>query len=188
MNRRLIGILLLIFGVLVVIRLLQLNPAPAPALTQQPAQPTAGSYAFLGLRISLQTTDIQAVRLREPASNKSFIINRSLDGTWTAPETQGRLDQSAASNIAKTVTLMPYSRTIPQAQQSKLSEYGFGDKGTLSVEVVSKDGKGHAFAVGNLLTSGLEYYVLVDNLPEVFIVDRRAVDYLLVQLRNPPLT
>jgi hypothetical protein len=185
MNRRLIGTLLLIFAVLVVIRLLQLNPAPA----QQAAQPTANSaYAFLGLRINLPASDIQAVRLREPASNKSFVITRSLDGTWTAPESQGRLDQAAASNIAKTVVLMPYSRSIPQAQQSRLSEYGFGDTGTLSVEVVTTDGGGHAFAVGNLVTSGLEYYVLVDNLPEVFIVDRRAVDYLLVQLRNPPLT
>jgi hypothetical protein len=185
MNRRFIGALLLIFGVLVVIRLLQLNPAPAP--TQPPAQATS-SYAFLGLRINLPLSDIQAVRLRDPASNKSFTISRALDESWIAPESQGRLDQAAASNIAKTVVLMPYSRTIPQAQQAKLSDYGFGDKGTLSVEVVTRNNQGHALAVGSLTTSQLEYYVLVDTLPDVFIVDRRPVDYLLVQLRNPPLT
>jgi len=34
----------------------------------------------------------------------------------------------------------------------------------------------------------LEYYVLVDDKPQVFLIDRGAVDYLKTQLTKPPLT
>jgi hypothetical protein len=133
--------------------------------------------------------DIQAIRLRDPQSDKSFVISRDANGNWTAPGSEGSLDTNAASNIAKTVVLMPYKQSVALETNPDLTQYGFQPNASLLVDILlSSTSDGHVIAVGGLSPDGLEYYVLVDDKPQVFLIERGAVDYLKTQLTKPPLT
>jgi hypothetical protein len=182
MKRRNLLILMGVFAALAAIAFLQ---------TRQPQQPSPNetiSMTFLGRELSMTVLDIQAVRLRAANSDQSFIISRDTAGNWTAPESEGSLDVEAASNIAKTVVLFPYQRTTPVDETTDLSQYGFQANPTLSIEIALTDGSAHAVAVGGLTPSGLQYYTLVDDLPQLYFIERGAVDYLLTLLASPPLT
>jgi hypothetical protein len=185
MNRRIVLIFGVVFATLIVITYLQNQSATAP--TPIPTQ--ARFESFIGHDLNMTVLDIQAIRLRDPQSGTSFVISRDSAGNWTAPDSEGSLDIDAASNIAKTVVLMPYKQTVALEMNSDLSQYGFQPNASLLVDVVlGNTSDGHVIAVGSLSPDQLQYYVLVDDKPEVFLIERGAVDYLRSQLTKPPLT
>ncbi len=186
MNRRILFILLAVFAVLVIIAVIQAQPRPIAI--QSPNSTGTPGASFLGRDLNLTVLDIQAIRLRDPEGDKNFLISRGSDGNWTAPGSEGRLDIDAASSIAKTVVLMGYQQTIPVTDSTDLSEYGFHPNGILSVEILRTNNEGHVIAVGGLAPSGLAYYTLVDELPQMYLIERGAVDYLKAYLTQPPLT
>jgi uncharacterized protein DUF4340 len=183
MNRRILLILGIVFAALVAVTYFQYRAATTPI-------PNEALFAsFIGRDLNMTVLDIQAIRLRDPQSDQSFVISRDSNGNWTAPDSEGSLDTDIASNIAKTVVLMPYKEAFALEANPDLSQYGFQPNGSLSVDVILKNtSEGHVIAVGDLSPSGLEYYVLVDDKPQVFLIDRGAVDYLKTQLTKPPLT
>ncbi len=132
----------------------------------------------------LQRTDIQAVRIQLPDSEQSFTVARGADGIWTAPGYEREFDPAQAESIAATITLLPYYRRLDQAAQEPLTTYGFSPLGTLLVQVVLNNGTQHAIAVGGLTPSGDTYYVILDAQPDVYVVERRAIDFLFVQMRD----
>jgi hypothetical protein len=183
MNRRILFVLGIVFVVLIAITYIQSHPPAVPI----PAEDRFKS--FIGRDLNMTVRDIQAIRLRDPLSDKSFIISRDTSGNWTAPGSEGSLDTTAASNIAKTVVLMPYNQAVTLETNPDLSQYGFQPNGSLLVDVIlNQTSDGHVIAVGGLSPDGLEYYVLVDDKPQVFLIERGAVDYLKSQLTKPPLT
>jgi len=186
MNRRVLIILGVVFIALVVITFWQNRQLTV----ESEAIPTEALFAsFVGRDLNMTVLDIQAIRLRDPQTEATFVISRDTSGNWTVPGSEVSLDTASASNIAKTVVLMPYQQTVEVTDSTDLSQYGFRPEGILSVEVVltGNDG-GHVIAVGGLAPSGLEYYTLVDDKPQVFLMQRGAIDYLLSQLAQPPLT
>ncbi|MBZ0280344.1 MAG: DUF4340 domain-containing protein [Anaerolineae bacterium] len=183
MNRRSFSILVIAFVTVLVVAALQNRP-PAPL---NPSA-TLSQFNLLGQDLNIQTADIQAIRLRDPKSNISFVISRDINGIWTAPEWEGSLDVNTASDIAKTVSLMPYQSTVPISASTNLTGYGFSPEGFFSVEVLLTNQAGHVIAIGNLIPTGGAYYGLVDDRQEIYLLERGPVDYLVTQLIKPPLT
>lgn len=128
--------------------------------------------------------DIQAVRIQVPGSEQSFTVARDDQGAWTAPGFQGAFDPAQAESIAVTVSLIPYYRRLEDAAQGDRITYGFTPLGSLLIQVVLRDGRQHAIAVGDLTPSGDTYYVVLDDQPDVYVVERRAIDFLFVQMRD----
>ncbi len=181
MNRRFVMVLGGVFALLTIIALLQSRQAALPA------EETV-SLSFIGRELNMTVNDIQAIRLRDLQTNQVFIISRDSNENWIAPESEGSLDAEAASNIAKTMVLMPYERTIAVDNSTNLSQYGFSTGGTLAAEILLKNNSSHAIAVGGLTPTGLQYYTLIDELPRLFFIERGAIDYLLALVAKPPLT
>lgn len=191
MNRRMLFVLLLVFVALAAVAMLQSRTPAAPSLAALRATATAqGTPVYSRVFPDVAVLDIQAIRLRDPNSDVEFLISRSADGQWTAPDAaaEERLDTDAASNIARTVVLLYYERTLPLADSANLAEYGFNPNGNLFVEVLLKNGEGHAVAIGALSGSRTVYYALVDDRQEIYLLERAPVDYLATQLAHPPLT
>ncbi len=197
MNRRTLFILLIAFAALVVIALLQTRRTSAPSSeatldplvtpTINAAQALSG-YTLLGKTLSMSLEDISAIRLRDPQSKKTFVLSRDSTGKWIAPDNPGTLDATAATNIAKTVVLLPYEKTIEVKPDTQLADFGFRPEGILSIEIVLRTNITHAVAIGDLTTASESYYGLVDDKKIIYVFERRAIDYLLVNLNKPPLT
>ena len=182
MNRRTLILLAALFiGLAVITFFVQNRPASVPEL-----QPD--DLVLDVLFPDLTAADVQAVRLRDPATDAAFLINRAVSGAWTAPDLIGALNPATAENIAATVLLMPYSRTIPPEEQAGLETYGFASGGLLSVEILLIDTTAHVVAVGGENPARDSYYALVDDRLELYLLERSAVDYLRVTVENPPVT
>lgn len=185
MNRRTLLVLVVLFVAMGIIALLQAQQGPPPLFD---SQATLESFRWMGQTLNMSLNDIAAIRLRAPQSNLTFTISRDSSGTWSAPGSPGNLDQTAASGIAKTITLLPYSESVELTPSTRLEDFGFRPEGSLALEIVLQSGQTHAIAVGDLTPDQLAYYALADNLPQVFVLERGAIDYLRQQLNKPPLT
>ncbi len=133
------------------------------------------------------TDEIQAVRLRSPESGDSFSIVRGADGVWTAPESSGTLDQTEANNISRTMVAMTFSDTLTMAEGDNLTDYGFTPEGVLAIEIVLANGTSHAVAVGYRTPTAENYYAIVDDRSDLYLITRPPVDYLISRLKSPPI-
>lgn len=197
MKRRGLFLLVIVFVALVVVALTQTNPYAAPPVeaTIDPAvQPTTNAsdilsgYQLIGQRWGVTVDDLAAIRLRDPETTQTFAISRDSSGSWSAPDSDGTLDTMMAENIAKTVVLLPYERTIEVTADTVLSDFGFIPDGIFSIEILLRDNQTHAVVIGGFTPSLESYYGLVDGKEEIYIFERRAIDFLLIQLKTPPLS
>lgn len=174
---------------LVLVLLLMALIAVAAFQTQQmtPSESTP-SVNYLRVFPELAVLDIDALRLHDPVSGATFDLARGAEGAWISTSHVGEVDAEAASNIARTLVLLPYSRTIPLPETFDLRDYGFAPNGTLMIQVLTAAGDAHAVAIGGLAPSAAAYYALIDEQPDLYVLERPAVDYLITQLRNPPVS
>lgn len=158
-----------------------------------PAAPTAEETVtptlppLLRVFPDMTVLDIQAIRIEDPNTSDSIILTRDASENWTSPGLEGQMDTTAASDIARTVVLIPYSRSINITSQTVLADYGFNPNGQLFVSLVMKNGEGHVLAIGALSEKDPIYYALLDERDEIFEVERGAVDFLKNFLLSPPL-
>lgn len=178
MNRRGLIILAAVFAALAIMALIQ-NPAP-PALETPP--PVQRVFTDIGL------TDIQAVRLRAPDGSRTFTMSRMDDGYWLAVDQEDQIDQTSAENIVKTLVVLPYRRTLPLTAAVQLADYGLRPVKNLAIEILLRNGQGHAVLVGDLSGTLTTYYALVDNRAEIILIERAPIDFLLTQFAALPLT
>jgi hypothetical protein len=180
-NRRTMLILVGLFAVLLLIALLQngANPPPtptsAPTETAVPALPTG---TLLRVFPDMAVLDIQAVRLENPNSDETFTINRDADGNWASPD-DDQFDPDTASDIARTLVLLPYGRSINVISTTNLEDYGFNPNGQFFISIIMKNGEGHVLAIGKLSESEPIYYMLLDERDEIFEVERGPIEYLM---------
>lgn len=172
-------ILLVIFGVLGLLTFLQQRQEP------QVVVPT-GAVPFYRVFPDLAVLDIGGIRVRSPENDQSFTLARGEDGTWQAPGSEGTLDTEIASDIARTMALLPYI-AIVTAADADTTLYGFQPEGILSLEIALSDGTNHVVAIGYRTPTETGYYAFVDERPELYILDRAPIDYLISQLREPPV-
>ncbi len=179
-NTRSVILLLIAFVALATLMMIQ-NDQRAAAPT--PTSPLMGNAVFT----DFTPDDIQAVRLRSPDDGSSFVISRAEDGSWAAPESSGTLNSAEAENIARTMVLLPFSSTLPAPAGADLAGFGFTPEGILSLEVLLTSGNSHIVAVGYRTPTEDNYYALVDERAELYLLARPAVDYLISRLKSPPV-
>ncbi len=192
-NRITLLSLLLVFIILAVLTTLTgqqpTMPSTAPATAEAELTPEATFEAGSLLRIfpDLRVLDIQAIRLEDLSSGQQLTLARDDDGTWTAPDLEGTLDETAATNIARTLVLLPYARSINIVPDTEFETYDLAPTPRLMFQILKTDGSSHVIAVGGLLDSEAAYYTLVDERDEIFETERGAVDFLKNQIGTPPI-
>ncbi len=189
-NRRSTFILFAIFVFLTGIVLLQPDVGKIFTRNNTPtAEPTS---PFTRVYPDLAVLEIRAIQLQSPITSESFTMGRAADGSWIAPDLDAPLDQEQASNIARTIVLLPYTYTTPLPEDGNLEQFGFRPYGAFLILVSLNDGSEHAVAIGDPLQAGPEFYACVDDscaddTPEIYIVQRGPVDYLVDFMQTPPL-
>ncbi len=189
MKRRGLFLLLGVFILLAIVALLQSRPSTPSAVDM--SNQTGGvfeGYELMGQTLGMPVEEIAAIRLSSAQEGEQFIMSRDGTGNWIAPNETGTLDGETAANIAKTVVLLPYQTTLDITETTTFETYGFTPNGTLSIEILMRDGGTHAIAIGGLVPTTDAYYALVDELPQIFLLERAPVDYLQVQLDSPPVS
>jgi hypothetical protein len=183
MNRRYLAVLLVIFAVLVVAILLQPRPVTQEDL-QAARQATLSSYSWMGSMVGATVGEVAAIRLRDPATNRTFVMRRDASGAWLSSAPDGALDAQTLANVESTVVLLPFEGIQALERGDSLQNYGFSPEGLLSIEFVLGNGQTHAVAVGNLLPSRTSFYGVLNDLPQLFLLERGPVDFLYVLLRD----
>ncbi|MCK6577177.1 MAG: DUF4340 domain-containing protein [Anaerolineae bacterium] len=180
MTQRRTGLLILM---VVFVGLLLLTLAQPPLETShQPLTPVAPFYRVFP---DLAVLDIMAMRIRSPETDDTFTLLRNEQGEWQVADRSGTLEEGAGTVLARTMALLPY--TSEMQAEPNLATYGFTPEGVLAIEIVLVDGGSHAVAVGFRTPTEQGYYAFVDDRPDLYILDRSAVDYLISQLRDPPV-
>jgi hypothetical protein len=177
MNRKTLLLLIVGFAVLIVVALLQTQP-----VAEFRPEATLSAYRIMGQELNMTAADLIGVRLRDLVGGGILTLGRDSAGLWTM-DGQGSSDPDAASNIVKTVVLLPFQSTIPIESNTNLADFGFTPQGILSIEMVQQDGRTHAIAVGGLTAARSAYYAVVDTLTQIYVLERAAVDYLIVQFQ-----
>lgn len=184
-NRRFLVILLMIFLLLAAALALQEN-------SSRNVQPTPQSTPQLR-RIfpDLAVLDIIALRVQDRITGETFTIARDIDGTWLAQsvdqETTQPLEENAGTNLVRSFVLLGHVQTIELTEERALAEFGFRSDAQMYITAITADNIQHAVAVGDPLQTGPYYYVIIDDRPEIYVVDRAAIDYLAAVLDTPPL-
>lgn len=177
-NNRLVIILLIVFVALATLLAIQTSQPSSSTVTTSDC-----SYCvFKDLRID----DIRAIRLRSPETGRTFTIARADDGSWTAPDSSGTLNVDGAELIARTMVVLPFHRTVPLSTSDDKATYGFTPEGILAVDIVLSSGS-HAVAIGYRTPTSDAYYALVDDRPDLYLLERSAVDFLIAALKTPPV-
>lgn len=136
----------------------------------------------------MEVLRLQAVQLLDPNTGDDLILARGETGAWTAPGIEGTLDTDAATAIARTIILLPYMDTFTLEDDNNLSAYGFG---YFNIQFITVEAEEHVVAIGNpaphLVAGQPAFYALVDDRPEVYLVQRGAISFLIDQFMNPPI-
>jgi hypothetical protein len=132
----------------------------------------------------LPVSALAAVRLQRPDGSVSFTLQRDAAGNWSAPDANGVLMAAGAEAIARTISLLPYQNTV--RREGALDLYGL-DSPTMFVQIIRTDGGTHGIIIGGLSAGQNAYYALVDDRPEVYVMERGAVEFLIEALNNPPI-
>ena len=161
--------------------------APATAEAELTPEATFEAGSLLRIFPDLRVLDIQAIRLEDLDSGQELTLVRDNDGTWTAPDLEGTLDETAATNIARTLVLLPYARSINILPDTEFETYGLAPTPRLMFQILKADGSSHIIAIGSLLDTEAAYYTLVDERDEIFETERGAVDFLKNLIGTPPI-
>jgi hypothetical protein len=191
-NYRIFPLLLVTFIVLAIAAVIQStigNQAASQRLTPTPEVTDAAPQTGSLLRVfpELAVLDIQAVRIENPTDDQSLTIVRDSSGNWTSPDLEGTLDTNLATDVARTIVLLPYGRSINILNDTDLGDFELAPTPQYLISIVLSDGTGHILAVGKLSESDPIYYVLVDERDEILEVERGPIEFLTNFLNSPPV-
>lgn len=189
MQRRNLLILGAVFVLLLAVLLLQNASAPPapPPLPLATQEPTPAEALLLRVFPDLRVLDIHAIQLENPQTGEELTLQRDTSGQWTAPNLEGEVDTNTATNIARTIVLLPYSRSINILPDTDLNDYGFGQTGQFLIQVLLSSGEGHGVIIGALDENDPVYYALVDDRDEIFRIERGPIDFLSEMLKSDPI-
>lgn len=178
-NRRVFPLLLITFLVLAVAAVLQttlggssttVTPSPPAEETESPL--TSGT--LLRVFPDLAVLDITAIRIENPAADQSLTFARDASGTWSSSNS----DAQSASDIARSIVLLPYGRSINLTPETDLSLYGLAPTPQYLISLVLQNDESHVIAVGKVSDSAPVYFALVDERDEILEIERGAIDFV----------
>lgn len=175
-NRSLV-LLIGVFVVLIVISLMaQIVPPATPEISTTPFYQRVYPNLEPESITAISVTDSQGegIVLRYDASNQR----------WVFEATGAVFATDVAENITSTLSILPYVQTLPAPTETELRTYGLTQDRALLIAAVTDEGQTHAVLVGLLTPSSTSYYVLVDQRPEVYLVERAAIDYIAAVTRS----
>jgi hypothetical protein len=185
-NRRFLGILIVIFVALAAALVLQNNQVDPNA--DEGTEPTP---QLRRLFPELAVLDILALRVEDRFTGDTFTLARNADGTWLAQIDENsetaELEQNAGTILARSAVLMSHTQTITLSPDRSRSEFGFRPDAQLYVSILAVDNRQYVVAVGDPLQTGPYYYAIVNERPEIYVIDRAAIDTLAATLTTPPL-
>ncbi|MFN8529982.1 MAG: hypothetical protein U0670_15380 [Anaerolineae bacterium] len=176
-NRRTLFALTAIFFVLIVVTLIVQNRP------QTPAVPDVTPF-FFRVYPDLSADDLQALRIQNLITGEELSIARDEENQWISPEGIGQVNQETANNLALTLSLLPYTQTLTNPTTADLESFGLRPRPVLLISAVTSDGQGIAVAVGNRTLPNTSYYAIIDDRPDVYVLERAAVDYLAISART----
>lgn len=155
-----------------------ISPAPTPVATA----PSRHTLVFENMPVR----SILGIRLSEPNSEVSLILLRDSIGNWQLPTEFPHITSDIATLIARTFALLTYFDSFSFDTSQDLTQYGFinGSPLTLSTEIILTDGTTHAMQVGDLSGTGSGYYALVDGQPRLYLLEPKAIEFLIQHLRK----
>ncbi|MDX2160786.1 MAG: hypothetical protein SF162_05625 [bacterium] len=178
-QRRPLLILIVAFVALLVITLIVQRVPPTSNL------PAATPFYFR-VYPDLTVDDLQVVRIQDATSGEQFTIRRTPENAW-ATDSGGTVVQTTADLIARTIVLLPYTQTLDLPPPEERARYGFIEGQGLLITALLNDGSSRIIAVGAFTPTGTSYFALVDDRTDLYVIERAAVDFLIVQLQNPPV-
>ena len=156
---------------------------PPPATADAPP-----SGSLLRVFPELAVLDMEAIRLEDIATRQNLTLVRDEQGNWTIPGSTDVVDGTeAASGIARTLAIFPYSRSLNILTDTDFDAYGFSPNGELLFQIIKTDGSSHIIAIGNLTEDEQAYHTLVDDRDEIFQVERGPIDFLRSFIFSPPI-
>jgi len=180
-SRSLFAGMALCLVVLVAVALWQGAPRPAPPTPT----PTADLRDIFTVFEGIASADIQALRVDDPQSDRDLILERTPDGQWRlAGYDDDTLDQLIAENIARTVAFMPFVEVVPALPLERYADYGLTpEMFWLQIQAILKDGRELTIGIGAAaaIPEG-GYFAVVDDRPDVYVLNRGAVDFLYIYL------
>ena len=189
MNRRMIGFVALLIGFVVMAVLVVVSGErdSLPFLpTAAPATPVPQVFS------TVNYDDIGAVRLEDPNSGRAITYALGQDGRWSSPDLAGQsLDQDEIRLMLRTIDVLPYERSFDIEEDTDLTQYGFqANTSYFFVQFVTVDDEDHFVVIGNPVDPDINpptFYALIDNRPEVYLIEGGPIFFLVDKLLNPPL-
>jgi hypothetical protein len=175
--------LLVLAGVFAVMLFLAIEQARPRAVTT-PARPTLTPDARTANRVfeGWKTSDIVALRLDDTKTTIDLTLTFTSKG-WELEGVEEGVDQDIAAQIVATFALMPYVERLPADQD--LTRFSLTEEGIwMQAQAILADGSQHVIAVGGRSSVPAGWYALVDESPEVFILNKGAVDFLAIYLQE----
>jgi len=133
----------------------------------------------------VQVEDVFAVNILDPVADLALTITRTEDNLWEVIEVPDLLAQNDADAIAWTMANLPYTNRLDAIAQDEVAQLGLTQEdATLLLSVILRDNTQHVIAVGDLDPTASGFYALVDDRPELYLLDGQAIAYLVYWLRQ----
>jgi hypothetical protein len=180
-----IGYMLLVFVGLLIVAAATSNIRPpwvTSAIATEIATLARPSYPPIFPVPSMPVREIQAIRIQDQAD--TFVMARGGNGEWTTPNLSGPLDPTRAYQLALTISIMGYIQTIPNTNNP--ADFGF-DLPLMQIQILKSDQTTHGILIGAVTADGAGVYALIDDRPDVYVLDRSPLEYLFAVLDQQPI-
>jgi hypothetical protein len=180
-QRNSLFILLGVFVALLVLVFFRARPS-TPTESSAP-QSTA---TITGSLFTWRTTDIQAFSIRDPYSGVTLSFQRNNSGQWESVEVPEAIpDQTGVDQVALTISLLPALEALNQVKVEDYPEFGLTQTDAFLILIaLLKNGEQHTVIIGDVAPGNVSHYALVDDRPEVYVIDARPVAYLVSLVRQ----
>lgn len=188
MKNRTLLVLAGIFIVLLIISVIQSNRVIAPTLNGTPGSSNSPADAALNnpnrLFQDFGPTEVVGFSMLDPDTGATFSLLRE-GNAWNSLEFGSGLDSSVAGSLVLTAAVLPYLEKVSDIQPENYGDFGLTqERAFLVLGIVLRNGGQHGVIIGDVAPGNTGHYALVDDRPEVYLLDARPIAYMVSYLRQ----
>jgi hypothetical protein len=180
-QRNSLFVLLGVFLALFVLVFLRTRPStPIESSTPQ------GVPTLAGMLFNWRANDVQAFSIRDPYTGVTVSFQRDNSNQWQFLEMPEAVpDQAGVDQVALTIAVMPALEALNQVKPEDYPAYGLTQSDAFLILIaLLKNGEQHTVIVGDVAAGNVSHYALVDDRPEVYVLDARPIAYLVSLVRQ----